>query len=272
MFLYTGHFWVFTLCKIMTLLGHGVETENCRMFSQKQKINGWNPSQLQRATQTCPGNLISVFRESKSGLRPLAKAKRSWFQLEGGKLKVLPVTKFERISASPSHLHTLWCPFISPLHVPQPSLCLPALLISPLALIFVPRFISFLVASFSPLHLSFRRCYSRCWSGPGPASTVSAALRGLGVKGKSKRLFPLHFTRGLEMRQTQLQTDEAPLRVPPGVRRSGTDHFGRMGNLLKGSVDFVKRCWANCVLFLLRWVLVQAHAFNCKMNTYCTSK
>lgn len=155
---------------------------------------------------------------------------------------MLPVTKFERISASPSHLHTLWCHFIFLLHVPQPSLCLPTLLISPQTLIFGPRFISFLVVSFSPLHLSFHRCYSRCWSGPAPASTVSTVLRGLGVGGQSKRLFPLHFTRGLEMRQTQLQTDEAPLRVPPGVRGSGTDHFGRMGNLLKGSVDFVKRC------------------------------
>lgn len=43
------------------------------------------------------------------------------------------------------------------------------------------------------------------------------------------------------MRQTRLQTDEALLRVPLGVHGSGTDHFGRMGNLLKGSVDFAKR-------------------------------
>lgn len=59
---------------------------------------------------------------------------------------------------------------------------------------------------------------------------------------QSRRLFPLHFTQGLEMRQTQLQTDGALLRVPPGVRGSGTDHSGRMGNLLKSSVDFVKHC------------------------------
>lgn len=51
--------------------------------------------------------------------------------------------------------------------------------------------------------------------------------------GQSRRLFPLHFTQGLEMRQTQLQTDEALLRVPRGACGSGTDHFGRMGNLLK---------------------------------------
>lgn len=144
------------------------------------------------------------------------------------------------------------------------SLCLPTLLISPQTLIFVPCFISFLLVSFSPPHLSFLHCYSREYSQCG------AERFGAGG-GQSRRLFPLHFTQGLEMRQTQLQTDEALLRVPRGACGSGTDHFGRMGNLLKGSVDFVKHCWANCILFLLGWVLVQARTFNSKMYTCCVS-
>lgn len=45
--------------------------------------------------------------------------------------------------------------------------------------------------------------------------------------------FPLHFTQGLAMRQTQLQTDDAARRASPCVCVSGTDDKGR---LLKAAV------------------------------------
>lgn len=88
------------------------------------------------------------------------------------------------------------------------------LLISRQAQIFVPHFISFAFVSFPPSAplSSSRRCRLLCFPlgpEPRPRSTVrAAALGGL----EQKRLFPLHFTQGLEIRRARPPTDGVPLR------------------------------------------------------------
>lgn len=138
------------------------------------------------------------------------------------------LTRISEDCLSSSCLHPLFFPLCIFLlqglysHYLSPSLGLRTLLISPQALIFVPHFISFTLSlSHLSLYLSTVVILS---ARPGQFPWVQS-VQCWEVGGRSERLFPLHFTQGLEMRQTQLQTDEAPLRASVSVCVCGTDHF-----------------------------------------------